>query len=148
MRRAGYAKQTALHKARKIVEAPGVQFVVAEIRTTYKDALANEADLKPAVLAKRMAELSKSKNDFAALQAIEKVLEHLGIIEPENQKQVLVVVYQQIFTDIKPLLALIAPDKVPEAVRIMQELDARYKAGQAGSGAPIHLPSAAPLPQR
>jgi hypothetical protein len=135
MRRAGYSEKTALHAAGRIVHAPGTQTAVASQRHAYRQRLAEL--LPPHRAAERLAQLIDSPNPFVALHALERALQHLGLVEDRDRKQVLRFAFDLALQRLVPLVMEFVPaERRTEFARRVTEvfqLDAAGEVPKEGS---------------
>jgi len=87
LREAGCSPNTALHHAKKILEAPGTRAAMAQHRARFVARLRQRYTVEDA--AEDLVEIAKrGDNDATRLKAIEKVLGHYGILDPNSKNEV------------------------------------------------------------
>jgi hypothetical protein len=131
-REAGYSEAEYWHAAREIYERPGTQAALRDVRREYREKLSQRFSVDDA--AEGLANIAKSGAvEFARLQAINTILEHLGVVEPKDQQRILVVVQQQTLGVILPLLVeLVEPD-------VLAQLRGKIASALAENGGPSLL---------
>ncbi|NQU09592.1 hypothetical protein HQ590_02280 [bacterium] len=110
LREAGYSEKTALHAARQVMNTKGTKLALAQHRQTFMAHLGDRYSLEDAT--EDLVEIAKrGDNDATRLKAIERVLGHYGIIDPNVKSELYAAMGQYYADKIASLLREITPPK-------------------------------------
>lgn len=110
-REAGYSESEYYHAAREVFERKGTQQALAELRQTYRDKLSSKFSVDDAV--DGLVSIAKEGQlEFAKLNAINTILEHLGVVEPKDRVTIINAVVTQYNTELMPILTdILTPEQ-------------------------------------
>jgi hypothetical protein len=131
LRTAGAAASTALHQAGREINRPGTQRALAEAEREFRNTLGKRITLDDA--AEGLANLAKNAtSETARLSAIERCLSHLGVVDPADQRRVMILVQQQVVDVIAPIVLDAIPSEAVPAVRAALQAALREREAQRG----------------